>query len=205
MPLAEPLACIFISWCFDESNVYIYILTETRCFPFAYRNFLYSYIYTYKRCLLHCKLTSIWYSNTYYRYISNHVTSRKLSANIKFIIISSFSNSNLRYRLFAFSIIVKRLLVSSFIFQYTLNVRSLPEKKITCTIYELNFVNAPILHLRYLSSPRDTFDTISFTLLRSYYCESDGVKRERERKEMVSHDDRVAAIVNAIGEAAGKA
>lgn len=31
------------------------------------------------------------------------------------------------------------------------------------------------------------------------------MKRERERKEMVSHDDRVAAIVNAIGEAAGKA
>lgn len=79
-----------------------------------------SYIYTYKRCLLHCKLTSIWYSNTYYRYISNHVTSRKLSANIKFIIISSFSNSNLRYRLFAFSIIVKRLLVSFIFFHLSI-------------------------------------------------------------------------------------
>ena len=93
MPLAESLACIFISRYFDESNVYIYIYRRD---VFLSRIAI-SYIY--KRCLLHCKLTSIRYSNTCY-YISNyvhHANCRQISNLPSFHL---FNNSDLRYRLF---------------------------------------------------------------------------------------------------------
>lgn len=82
MPLAEPLACIFIPWHFDESSVYI-----DRNEMFLFRNFL--YIYIYKRCLLP--------SDIPIRCIIDILKSRKLLANIKFTVISSFNNSDLRY------------------------------------------------------------------------------------------------------------
>lgn len=184
MPLAESLACIFISRYFDESNVYIYIYRRD---VFLSRIAI-SYIY--KRCLLHCKLTSIRYSNTCY-YISNyvhHANCRQISNLSSFHL---FNNSDLRYRLF-----LNHSKTSLRIFLH-LSIRAqsfIPLwKKERITWLHTNLILLTRLYYieyRYDSFflPRYTFDTIPllYLTLSSYYANEyriDVQQKERGKED----------------------